>query len=538
MGHLDHHGGRPDELLEVLQRPERRQAPLLPGGTEHLVGLQEPGAEAHGHQHPPLVLLQQGGPRSPLAGPQPDDEGLGRLREAQGRGGEEGALQAAQRLLLLRTPNPLLLLPREPLQRLRQLLVALDVLLQGAQPPQQLPEPVQVAGAGHGPDELQIALRDLAPPGRQGHAQVIHHRLHQLRLVQLGFEARALDQPQDPLGAGFGLRSGPAGDDNVVGVGGNPALVCRGQAGEHLGHPAVHDAGGAAETRGQPGEEVLPAPESEGKQSPAGRRQGDGVGAASQVDHREEPAARAQRRHRPPSGQGLGGHAGGDPVEGVAVERQPPSLLGASPVQPEGAVGGGRAPHHHAGLQHLLQDGGHHLLHVPGERLLGLDRHRPRGPHLHLPVHQPAVQLGSRPHGWEFLPPLLFAPVQLLHGLKNPHDGGPREAPPGALLPLGRVPARGGIRGGGRFQGKGFAPKNTARGGQHKGYKLGLSLGEEEEGEEEKKDSGSYRMRHFRWHAPLKDKRYGGFMTSEHGQTPLVTLFKNAIIKNAYKKGQ
>ncbi|NXS98233.1 COLI1 protein, partial [Jacana jacana] len=62
---------------------------------------------------------------------------------------------------------------------------------------------------------------------------------------------------------------------------------------------------------------------------------------------------------------------------------------------------------------------------------------------------------------------------------------------------------------------------------------------EEEEGqEEEKKAGGSYRMRHFRWHAPLKDKRYGGFMTSEHGQTPLVTLFKNAIIKSAYKKGQ
>ncbi|XP_009581454.1 PREDICTED: pro-opiomelanocortin [Fulmarus glacialis] len=39
-------------------------------------------------------------------------------------------------------------------------------------------------------------------------------------------------------------------------------------------------------------------------------------------------------------------------------------------------------------------------------------------------------------------------------------------------------------------------------------------------------------------HAPLKDKRYGGFMTSEHSQTPLVTLFKNAIIKSAYKKGQ
>ncbi|NXV35230.1 COLI1 protein, partial [Rissa tridactyla] len=60
----------------------------------------------------------------------------------------------------------------------------------------------------------------------------------------------------------------------------------------------------------------------------------------------------------------------------------------------------------------------------------------------------------------------------------------------------------------------------------------------EEEGQEEKKAGGSYRMRHFRWQAPLKDKRYGGFMTSEHSQTPLVTLFKNAIIKSAYKKGQ
>ncbi|NWR64115.1 COLI1 protein, partial [Bucorvus abyssinicus] len=60
---------------------------------------------------------------------------------------------------------------------------------------------------------------------------------------------------------------------------------------------------------------------------------------------------------------------------------------------------------------------------------------------------------------------------------------------------------------------------------------------EEEEGQEEKKAaaSGSYRMR---WHVPLKDKRYGGFMTSEHNQTPLVTLFKNTIIKSAYEKGQ
>uniref|UniRef100_A0A8C8VGQ0 Proopiomelanocortin n=1 Tax=Pelusios castaneus TaxID=367368 RepID=A0A8C8VGQ0_9SAUR len=56
--------------------------------------------------------------------------------------------------------------------------------------------------------------------------------------------------------------------------------------------------------------------------------------------------------------------------------------------------------------------------------------------------------------------------------------------------------------------------------------------------EPEKKDGESYKMRHFRWNAPPKDKRYGGFMTSENSQTPLMTLFKNAIIKNAYKKGQ
>lgn len=62
---------------------------------------------------------------------------------------------------------------------------------------------------------------------------------------------------------------------------------------------------------------------------------------------------------------------------------------------------------------------------------------------------------------------------------------------------------------------------------------------EEEEGqEEEEKNGGSHRMHHFHWHTPMKDKRYGGFMTSEHSQTPLVTLFKNAIIKSAYKKGQ
>ncbi|XP_075411927.1 pro-opiomelanocortin [Tenrec ecaudatus] len=54
----------------------------------------------------------------------------------------------------------------------------------------------------------------------------------------------------------------------------------------------------------------------------------------------------------------------------------------------------------------------------------------------------------------------------------------------------------------------------------------------------DKKDGGPYRMEHFRWGSPPKDKRYGGFMSSEKSQTPLVTLFKNAIIRNAHKKGQ
>lgn len=52
------------------------------------------------------------------------------------------------------------------------------------------------------------------------------------------------------------------------------------------------------------------------------------------------------------------------------------------------------------------------------------------------------------------------------------------------------------------------------------------------------KDEGPSKVEHFRWGSPPKGKRYGGFMTSEKSQTPLVTLFKNAIIKNAHKKGQ
>ncbi|KAM4771260.1 pro-opiomelanocortin [Rhinophrynus dorsalis] len=52
------------------------------------------------------------------------------------------------------------------------------------------------------------------------------------------------------------------------------------------------------------------------------------------------------------------------------------------------------------------------------------------------------------------------------------------------------------------------------------------------------KKNGKYRMHHFRWGSPSKDKRYGGFMTPERSQTPLMTLFKNAMIKNIHKKGQ
>ncbi|XP_061481857.1 pro-opiomelanocortin [Rhineura floridana] len=71
------------------------------------------------------------------------------------------------------------------------------------------------------------------------------------------------------------------------------------------------------------------------------------------------------------------------------------------------------------------------------------------------------------------------------------------------------------------------------------------AMSEEEDqppAEEAKKDNGQYKMHHFRWNVPApplpKKKRYGGFMTSERSHMPLVTLFKNAIVKTAYKKGQ
>ncbi|XP_072123067.1 proopiomelanocortin a [Mobula birostris] len=52
--------------------------------------------------------------------------------------------------------------------------------------------------------------------------------------------------------------------------------------------------------------------------------------------------------------------------------------------------------------------------------------------------------------------------------------------------------------------------------------------------EDVKKDVEKYKFGHFRWSSPLKDKRYGGFMKSsdEKGQKPLLTLFRNVIIKD------
>ncbi|XP_036608756.1 pro-opiomelanocortin [Trichosurus vulpecula] len=57
---------------------------------------------------------------------------------------------------------------------------------------------------------------------------------------------------------------------------------------------------------------------------------------------------------------------------------------------------------------------------------------------------------------------------------------------------------------------------------------------------ENKKKKKRYEMQHFRWGTPpkVRTKRYGGFMVSEKSHTPLMTLFKNAIIKSAHEKGQ
>ncbi|XP_076873894.1 proopiomelanocortin b [Brachyhypopomus gauderio] len=48
------------------------------------------------------------------------------------------------------------------------------------------------------------------------------------------------------------------------------------------------------------------------------------------------------------------------------------------------------------------------------------------------------------------------------------------------------------------------------------------------------KSAEKYRMTHFRWSAPPATKRYGGFMNgwSEQSHKPLLTLFRNVIIKD------
>ncbi|XP_051838921.1 pro-opiomelanocortin [Antechinus flavipes] len=59
-----------------------------------------------------------------------------------------------------------------------------------------------------------------------------------------------------------------------------------------------------------------------------------------------------------------------------------------------------------------------------------------------------------------------------------------------------------------------------------------------EDTDENKKNKRGYNMEHFWWNTSPRNKRYGGFMVSEKSHTPLMTLFRNAIIKNAPDKGQ
>uniref|UniRef100_A0A8C8TEG4 Pro-opiomelanocortin n=1 Tax=Peromyscus maniculatus bairdii TaxID=230844 RepID=A0A8C8TEG4_PERMB len=79
---------------------------------------------------------------------------------------------------------------------------------------------------------------------------------------------------------------------------------------------------------------------------------------------------------------------------------------------------------------------------------------------------------------------------------------------------------------------------NVAENESAEAFPLEFRRGLEPEAAADGAADGPYRMERFRWGSPPKDKRYGGFMTSEKSQTPLVTLFKNAIVKNAHKKGQ
>ncbi|KAM6954073.1 proopiomelanocortin a [Aplochiton taeniatus] len=58
--------------------------------------------------------------------------------------------------------------------------------------------------------------------------------------------------------------------------------------------------------------------------------------------------------------------------------------------------------------------------------------------------------------------------------------------------------------------------------------------GGEGRGPEPQKKDGAYRMGHFRWGGPPAAKRYGGFMRPwvEQSQKPLLTLFKNVMVKD------
>ncbi|XP_067311410.1 proopiomelanocortin a [Pseudorasbora parva] len=67
-----------------------------------------------------------------------------------------------------------------------------------------------------------------------------------------------------------------------------------------------------------------------------------------------------------------------------------------------------------------------------------------------------------------------------------------------------------------------------------------VDYSQEENGLNQLKKDGSYKMKHFRWSSPPASKRYGGFMKSwdERSQKPLLTLFKNVINKEHQRKDQ
>ncbi|NXL71465.1 COLI1 protein, partial [Leptocoma aspasia] len=64
-----------------------------------------------------------------------------------------------------------------------------------------------------------------------------------------------------------------------------------------------------------------------------------------------------------------------------------------------------------------------------------------------------------------------------------------------------------------------------------------LEFRREEPSEEEEEEEEEEGFPRFPWNS-RKEKRYGGFMSSERIRTPLVTLFKNAIGKSFSKDGQ